>query len=215
MKKTIRASMALLILLAFAGSAWALSVYNPNLTYAGDVDQYIDATTRDGLPGNGNDPINELAWINQVLSDPTKSYYNPSAPFDLSDYTQIDTGFTVYRTYNDPAPATENTSLAIDSTFALYFGTAIPEYFLIKTGNLDNNIPEGEDTPTDLRYFLFANNEELANWGVFQLQGYDLIGITAISHYGTVDGAPVPEPATLLLLGSGLLGLAGFRRKSE
>jgi hypothetical protein len=41
----------------------------------------------------------------------------------------------------------------------------------------------------------------------------DKYGLSFYSFYGEGDSASVPEPATMLLLGSGLLGLAAYGRK--
>jgi len=40
----------------------------------------------------------------------------------------------------------------------------------------------------------------------------DVGRLSHITYFGTTP-APVPEPATMLLLGAGILGLAGFRKK--
>jgi len=49
--------------------------------------------------------------------------------------------------------------------------------------------------------------------GLVQLQDVTRGGSYNLTDYNIASSSPTPEPATLLLLGSGLVGLAGFGRK--
>jgi len=88
--------------------------------------------------------------------------------------------------------------------------TTEPAYFLVKTGSIDGN-------PNT--HFLYENLTSL-EWAVIDLAGLgitDLSNIDKISHISEFGGTPVPEPATMLLFGTGLAGLAGslLRRKKD
>lgn len=187
MKKTISMlGLTALMTLACVGSASALTI-GGGATEVGALDNLM---TSSSLADYGNQTV--IDWVSGQV------------------------GSTVTMSASNDGPLVWNAVDGNDGFYAYALSTA-PAYFVVKTGT-----PPG--ITNDIH--LFENLPDM-DWGVINLMamGFDqatgplaFTNTEVISFVREFDGGdggttPIPEPATMLLFGSGLASLAGLRRR--
>lgn len=162
----------------FMLAAAAAPAWSISLATVGSTDTLLGSTVLD----NSGD-AEETAWASSILG------------FDVSFGSKIE-GLGPWAAID-----------GISDLYAIDFGSAEPDYFLVKTG--------GGKKYEGSTHFLFQNTDEL-QYGVvnFEDMGISEYSIDRISHATTFGGATqVPEPATLALFGVGALAVVMSRRR--
>jgi hypothetical protein len=180
--------------------------------------------------------INEVMYNPVAVADSNGEWfeiYNPDGDLDLQGYTFGDTGSS--RTITDPLVIGSNdyqvfarngdsaTNGGITGAYVFNFSLSnAGDTLFIKApdGSLLNSITygTGSDFPSatgaSICYSGLGDNRDGFNW-----LNADALGITyGAGDYGTPGGpnvnvSAVPEPASLFLIGSGLLGVLCVRKK--